>query len=172
MLRLTVIGAAVLIVAACSAQRPGLYQADGTAAASGPRDAVVLESRQVEVADPDSNYENFSSAISASAASALFADCLATGDAVTAVAAFTGFTVGWAIEDLDDRSYPGHEYVVKDKQTGEVFTLVQVNTTPNAWLLPPGTDVTVVGPSSLARVVPDTDQASIDMQPEPPLEVY
>jgi hypothetical protein len=167
-----VIGAVALLAAACSTQRPGLYQTDGTAAVSGPRDAIVLESRQVEVADPDSNYENFSSAVSASASSALFADCLATGNAFTAAAALTGFTVGWAIEDLDDRSYPGHEYVIKDKQTGEVFTVVQVNTMPNAWLLPPGTNVRVVGPSSLARVVPDTENASTESQPEPPLEVY
>lgn len=125
----------------------------------------------VDVADPGSNYENASSGLSASAASALFADCLATGDAFTAVAALTGFTVGWAVEDLDDRSYPGHAYVVKDRQTGEVFTVVQVNTTPNPWLLPPGTNVRVVGPSSLARIVPDTENALIDAQPEPPLEV-
>lgn len=156
----------VLALAACAAETPGLYRADGSAAYLGPKAAVVLESREAEVTDPTANQDHSGAAYGGLVLSAVAADAFSDDGAIIAVAALAGMGVGWMVGELSEETLPGHVYVVKDKSSGDVFTVVQP-TRADDWLLPPGTDVLVVGESRAARVVPVTKEPALWEEPTP-----
>lgn len=152
-MRVTVV--ILLLLSACAAERPGLYRDDGSRAAVGPQEAVVVESRVVEVEDPAANEDNLAIAYNGAMLSAVVANAAADNGAITALALVAGLGAGWLAGELGDQSVPGHAYVVKDKLTGETFTVIQT-APPNDWLLPPGTSVLVVNQDRQARVIPDS----------------
>ncbi len=166
--RFCLIGLLVLGLAACASEPPGLFRADGSAATLGPKAAVVVESRDVEVEDPYANQNHIGGAYTGAVFSTIVADAMSDDGAVVAVAALAGLGAGWMIGEFGEETRPGHAYVVKDKASGEVYTVVQP-TRGNDWLLPPGTEVFVIGESRNARVVPETDETWLWERPEPDL---
>ncbi len=164
--RTFLIAVLVLALAACAAETPGLYRADGSAAYLGPKAAVVLESREADVADPTANQDHTGTAYAGAVVSVVAADALSDDSAIVAVAALAGMGVGWMVGELSEETLPGHVYVVKDKASGDVYTVVQP-TRADDWLLPPGTDVRVVGESRAARVVPVTVEPMLWEEPAP-----
>ncbi len=162
------IGFLLLGLAACASEPPGLFRADGSAATLGPKEAVVLESRDVEVEDPYANQNHTGGAYTGAVFSAVVADALSDDGAVVAVAALAGLGAGWMIGELREETRPGHAYVVKDTASGEVYIVVQPKR-GNDWLLPPGTEVFVIGESRTARVVPEIDESWLWERPEPDL---
>jgi len=159
-------GVLVLALAACAAEPPGLYRADGSAAYLGPKAAVVLESREAEVTDPYANQDHTGAAYGGAVLSTVVADAFSDDSAIVAVAALAGMGVGWMLGEWSEDTLPGHVYVVKDKASGEVYTVVQPMRADD-WLLPPGTDVLVVGESRAARVVPVTEEPALWEEPAP-----
>jgi len=167
--RFCLIGLVVLGLAACAAKQPGLTRAGvggGSAGTLGPKEAVVLESRDVEVEDPHANQNHIAGAYTGAVVSTIVADVASGNGAVVAVAALAGLGAGWMIGEFSEETLPGHAYVVKDTKSGEVYTVVQP-TRGNDWLLPPGTEVFVIGESRNARVVPETDESWFWERPDP-----
>ena len=156
----------VLGLAACATEPPGLFRADGSAATLGPKAAVVLESRDVEVEDPHANQNHIGGAYTGAVVSTIVADAMSDDGAVVAVAALAGLGAGGMIGEFIEDTLPGHAYVVKDTASGEVYPVVQP-TRGNDWLLPPGTEVFVIGESRTARVVPETDESWFWERPDP-----
>jgi hypothetical protein len=169
------IGVLVLGLAACASEPPGVFRADGSAATLGPKEAVVVESREVEVEDPYANQNHTGAAYTGAVFSTIVADAMSDDGAVVAVATLAGLGVGWMLGEFSEETLPGHAYVVKDTASGEVYIVVQP-TRGNDWLLPPGTEVLVIGESRTARVVPEIDESWLWERPEPdlvePLEVW
>ena len=164
--RFCLIGVLVLGLAACASEPPGVFRADGSAATLGPRKAVVVESRDVEVEDPYANQNHIGGAYTGAVVSTIVADVASDDGAVVAVAALAGLGAGWMIGEFSEETLPGHAYVVKDTASGEVYIVVQPKR-GNDWLLPPGTEVFVIGESRTARVVPETDESWFWERPEP-----
>ncbi len=156
----------LLGLAACASEPPGVFRADGSSAYLGPKEAVVLKSREVEVEDPYANQNHTGSAYTGAVFSTIVADAMSDDSAVVAAAMLAGMGVGWMIGEFSEETLPGHAYVVKDTESGEVYTVVQP-TRGNDWLLPPGTEVLVIGESRTARVVPETDEAWFWERPDP-----
>ncbi len=156
--RLCLIGVLVLGLAACASEPPGVFRSDGSSAYLGPKEAVVLESRVVEVEDPYANQNHTGAAYTGAVMSTIVADAMSDDGAIVAVAMLAGMGAGWMIGEFSEETLPGHAYVVKDTESGEVYTVVQP-TRGNDWLLPPGTKVFVIGESRTARVVPETDES-------------
>ena len=146
-----------LSLAACAAEAPGVFRADGSAAYLGPKSAVVLDSRQVEVEDPYGNQNHTAAAYGGAVLGNVVGDSVSNDGAIVALATLAGMGFGWMMGELSEESLPGHAYVVKDTASGDVYTVVQPMRV-NDWLLPPGTEVVVVGESRAARVVPETDE--------------
>jgi hypothetical protein len=169
------IGVLVLGLAACASEPPGVFRADGSAATLGPKEAVVVESREVEVEDPYANQNHTGAAYTGAVFSTIVADAMSDDGAVVAVATLAGLGVGWMLGEFSEETLPGHAYVVKDTASGEVYIVVQPRR-GNDWLLPPGTEVLVIGESRTARVVPEIDESWLWERPEPdlvePLEVW
>lgn len=163
--RFSVIGLVLLGLAACASEPPGLYRSDGSSAYLGPKAAVVLESREVEVEDPYANQDHTGSAYKGAVMSTIVANAMSDDGAVVAAAMIAGMGVGWMIGELSEESLPGHAYLVKDTESGETYTVVQP-TRGNDWLLPPGTEVFVIGESRNARVVPETDESWLWERPK------
>jgi hypothetical protein len=162
------IGVLVLGLAACASEPPGVFRADGSAATLGPKEAVVVESREVEVEDPYANQNHTGAAYTGAVFSTIVADAMSDDGAVVAVATLAGLGVGWMLGEFSEETLPGHAYVVKDTASGEVYIVVQP-TRGNDWLLPPGTEVLVIGESRTARVVPEIDESWLWERPEPDL---
>jgi hypothetical protein len=160
------IGFLLLGLAACATEPPGLVRADGSAATLGPTAAVVLESRDVEVEDPYANQNHIGAAYTGAVVSTIVADAMSNDGAVVAAAMLAGLGAGWMIGEFGEDTLPGHAYVVKDTASGEVYIVVQPKR-GNDWLLPPGTEVFVIGESRAARVVPETDESWFWERPEP-----
>ena len=156
----------LLGLAACASEPPGLYRSDGSAAYLGPREAVVLESREVGVEDPYANQNHTGAAYTGAVMSTIVADAMSNDGAVVAAAMLAGLGAGWMFGELSEETLPGHAYVVKDTASGEVYTVVQP-LRGNDWLLPPGTEVFVIGESRTARVVPETDETWFWERPDP-----
>ncbi len=159
------IGVLLLGLAACASEPPGVFRADGSAATLGPKAAVVLECREVEVEDPYANQNHTGAAYTGAVFSAIVADAMSDDGAIVAVAALAGLGAGWMFGEFSEETLPGHAYVVKDTASGEVYIVVQP-TRGNDWLLPPGTEVFVIGESRTARVVPETDESWLWERPE------
>ena len=102
---------------------------------------MVLESREVQVEDPHANQNHLGAAYTGVVISAIVADAM-TGDGTVVVGALLA------------------------GKSGEVYTVIQP-TRGNDWLLPPGTEVFVIGESRTARVVPETDESWFWERPEP-----
>jgi hypothetical protein len=166
--RFCLIGFLTLGLAACASEPPGIFRADGSAATLGPKEAVVVESRDVEVEDPYANQNHTGGAYTGAVFSAIVADAMSNDGAVVAVAALAGLGVGWMFGEFSEETLPGHAYVVKDTASGEVYIVVQP-TRGNDWLLPPGTEVLVIGESRTARVVPEIDESWLWERSEPDL---
>jgi len=159
----------LLGLAACASEQPGLTRAGdggGSAAYLGPKAAVVLESREVEVEDPHANQNHLGAAYTGGVLSAIVANAASNDGTVIVGALLAGLGAGWMIGELSEETLPGHAYVVKDTKNGEVYTVVQP-TRGNDWLLPPGTEVFVIGQSRTARVVPETDESWFWERPDP-----
>lgn len=164
--RFLVLGLLLYGLAACTAQQPGLTRADGSAADYGPKAAVVLESREVRVEDPHANRNHLGAAYTGGVLSAMVANSLSGDGTIVLGALLAGMGAGWMAGELGEESLPGHAYVVQDSESGEVYTVVQP-TRGNDWLLPPGTDVFVIGESRTARVVPESDESWFWERPQP-----
>ena len=167
-LRPVLIGLALLGLGACAAEQPGLQRAGeggGSAADFGPKSAVVLESREVQVEDPHANRNHLGAAYSGGVLSAVVANAMSGDGTVVVGALLAGTGAGWMVGELGEESLPGHAYVVQDAKSGEVYTVVQP-TRGNDWLLPPGTEVFVIGESRTARVVPESDESWFWERPE------
>ena len=148
----------LLGLAACASESPGIFRADGSAAYLGPKSAVVLRSEEVEVEDPHANQDHSSSAYAGAVTSAIVADSVSDNGAIVAIATLAGMGAGWMFGELSEETLPGHAYVLKDTESGEVYTVVQPKR-GNDWLLPPGTEVLVIGESRTARVVPESEES-------------
>jgi hypothetical protein len=127
---------------------------------------VVLESREIRVEDPHANRNHLGAAYTGGVISAIVANAASNDGTVIVGALLAGLGAGWMIGELSEASLPGHAYVVKDAKSGEVYTVVQP-TPGNDWLLPPGTEVFVIGESRTARVVPEADESWFWERPEP-----
>ena len=104
--RFWLIGLLVLGLAACASEPPGLFRADGSAATLGPKAAVVVESRDVEVEDPYANQNHTGGAYTGAVFSAIVADAVSDDGAVVAVAALAGLGVGWMYGEFSELGQP------------------------------------------------------------------
>lgn len=126
----------------------------------------MLESREVQVEDPHADQNHLGAAYSGGVFSAAVANTMSGNGTVVLGALLAGMGAGWMVGELNEETLPGHAYVVQDSENGAVYTVVQP-TRGNDWLLPPGTEVFVIGESRTARVVPETDESWLWARPAP-----
>lgn len=145
---------AVLVMAvalvACTYESSGTYRASQTGQKLRVEYAVVQSSREVTVTEDTDVEKNWYGPVATATIAGVGADVAGAQDAIVLGAAVLGLGLGYLIEEVAD-TRKGHEYILRDSETGEEYALV-VSVQDGARPLPPGTPVRIIGSGGGLRV--------------------
>ncbi len=145
---------AVLVMAvalvACTYESSGTYRASQTGQKLRVEYAVVQSSREVTVTEDTDVEKNWYGPVATATIAGVGAGVAGAQDAIVLGAAVLGLGLGYLIEEVAD-TRKGHEYILRDSETGEEYALV-VSVQDGARPLPPGTPVRIIGSGGGLRV--------------------
>ena len=135
---------------ACAYETSDTYRASQTGQKLKVEYAVVQSSREVTVTEDSDVEKNWYGPVATATIAGVAADVGGAQDAIVLGAAVLGLGLGYLIEEAAD-TRKGHEYVLRDNETGEEYALV-VSVQDSAKPLPPGTPVRIIGSGRHLRV--------------------
>jgi outer membrane lipoprotein SlyB len=146
------VAAIVLAVAVfgCTYQSSETYRASQTGQKFRVEYAIVQSSREVTVTEDSDVEKNWYGPVAAATIAGVGADVAGAQESIVLGAAVVGLGLGYLIEEAAV-TRKGHEYVLRDSETGEEYALV-VSVKDGAELLPPGTPVRIIGSGSQLRI--------------------
>ena len=139
-----------LALSACTYESSGTYRASQTGQKLRVEYAVVESSREVTVTEDTDIEKNWYGPIAGATLGGVAADVGGAQDAIVLGAAVVGLGLGYLIEEAAD-TRKGHEYILRDSETGEEYALV-VSVKDGAKPLPPGTPVRIIGSGRQLRI--------------------
>ena len=145
---------AAVALAACTYESAGTYRASETGQKLAVEYAVVQSSREVTVTEDAEVEKNWYGPVAAATVAGVGAEVGGAQDAIVFGAPVLGLGLGYLIEEAAD-TRKGHEYVLRDSETGEDYAIV-VSVRDGAKPLPPGTTVRIIGSGRHLRVTPDS----------------
>lgn len=150
--KLRVLATVVLGIAlfGCTYESSETYRASQTGQKLRVEYAVVQSSREVTVTEDPDLEKNWYGPVAAATIAGVGADVAGAQEAIVLGAAVIGLGLGYLIEEAAD-TRKGHEYVLRDSETGEEYALV-VSVKDGAKPLPPGTPVRIIGTGSQLRI--------------------
>ena len=135
---------------ACTYESSGTYRASQTGQKLRVEYAVVQSSREVTVTEDTDVEKNWYGPVATATIAGVGADVAGAHDAIVLGAAVVGLGLGYLIEEAAD-TRKGHEYVLRNSETGEEYALV-VSVPEGAKLLPPGTPVRIIGSGKQLKI--------------------
>ena len=135
---------------ACSYQTSETYRISETGKKLAIEHAVVTSSREVTVTEDSDISKNWYGPIAGAALAGAAADVGGASDAIVIGAVVVGLGLAYLIEEYAD-TRKGHEYILRNDETGEEFAVV-VSVKDDAQLLPPDTSVRIIGSGPYRRV--------------------
>ena len=140
----------VFALAACSYESSGTYRASQTGQKLDVEYAVVQSSREVTVTEDSDIEKNWYGPVAGATIAGVAANVGGAQDAIVLGAAVVGLGLGYLIEEAAD-TRKGHEYILRNSETGEEYALV-VSVKDGAKPLPPGTPVRIIGSGRQLRI--------------------
>ncbi len=144
---------AVVALFGCTYGSGDTYRVSETGRKLQVEQAIVLSSRQVTVTEDPGFENNWYGPVAGATVAGVGADIAGAESAIVLGAAVIGLGLGYLIEEAAD-TRAGHEYVMRDSETGEEYAIV-VAAKDGAQPLPPGTAVRIIGSRGSLRVEPD-----------------
>jgi len=139
-----------LTLSACTYESSETYRASQTGQKLRVEYAVVQSSREVRITEDTDIEKNWYGPVAGATIAGVAADVGGAQDAIVLGAAVVGLGLGYLIEEAAD-TRKGHEYVLRNSETGEEYSLV-VSVQAGAEPLPPGTPVRIIGSGRQLRI--------------------
>lgn len=142
-----------IAVTACTYETSDTYRASQTGQKLQVEYAVVQSSREVTITEDPDIEKNWYGPVAAGTIAGVAADVAGAQEAIVLGAAVIGLGLGYLIEEAAD-TRKGHEYILRNNQTGEEYAIV-VSVKDDAKLLPPGAAVRIIGTGRQLRIEED-----------------
>lgn len=154
-MRLQLVAALIVLLVGCTFESSDTYRASQTGQKLQVEYAVVQSSREVTITEDPDIEKNWYGPVAAGTIAGVAADVAGAQEAIVLGAAVIGLGLGYLIEEAAD-TRKGHEYILRNNQTGEEYAIV-VSVKDGATLLPPGTPVRIIGTGRQLRVEEDEE---------------